>query len=281
MTKTGCFNYPVVKNTIRILHRFHRMAQTLGVERTYLLATDAVRKARNNAVFLQQVRETIGLEVEILSHKQEALFSYFGAISGIGEHTSRKKANRLNEKPFIVIDIGGGSTELTWGMGYHSRGYQSLPLGAVNLTEKFVHTDPIREDEYLGLLRSIKTKLLPLKCRAPLKQHPKLVGVGGTVVTLAMLDWGLKRLTMHKIEGYPLTLTRLENISDKLRETTLSQKRRMFSLEPGRADIILAGTIILVELMKALRLSEIITSMRGLRYGYLFWLCRLQKRDSG
>ncbi|MFC1525147.1 hypothetical protein ACFL5I_02035 [Planctomycetota bacterium] len=256
--QTGRLARQGMDDTIQVLQMFQKEVQPYGGDKIFLVATEAVRKARNRKAFVQMVRKKIGLEVEVLSPKKEALFSYQGVISEINV---KRKAN------IIVTDIGGGSTELIQGKDCEPRLCRSLPLGAVSLTEKFIHSDPVKNEEYLKLKGFVESKVLFLK-KGRFSQQPKyLIGVGGTVVTLAAMILvvdGVKRLS-----GRQLTLRWIEQVLARLKTSTLVTRREMIGLAPGRADIILAGALILVVLMKSLGVTEIMVSTRGMRYGYL------------
>ncbi len=282
VVQTGKLDKQKMSETIQVLQMFQEEVKTYGGDKIFLVATEAVRKARNRKVFVQMVRKKIGLEVEVLSPKKEALFSYQGAVSGI---------EITKQTDIVVVDIGGGSTELIRGQGKKSPVCQSLPLGAVSLTEKFISSDlpapsrparrsalaggrdsfgngkagPIRDNDYLKLRRFIEAKS---SGKQSVRRNTRLIGVGGTVVTLAAMDLGIE-LIVSKIEGYRLILKRVENILDRLRRTTLAEKKNMIGLTSARADIILAGSMILVTLMKSLGMTELVVSTRGMRYGCL------------
>lgn len=252
-----------IKRTLAVIKRLIRIARRAKVDSIDLLATSAVREARNAPSFIRYIRQKTGLNVRVLSSQEESTLSYLGATV----HT-----NQRSQQNNLVVDIGGGSTELS----YTSSGKfysKHFPLGAVKLTERFIHSDPISATDYKTMTAFILKHLKPAR---PARNLKKFIGVGGTIVTLAGIDLGLKQLTPHRIHDHKMSYKTIDTSLDYFKTTTLREKKKLWPvlegparLPVGRADIILAGTAILVNLMKLYRMRTIRTSTAGLRQGWL------------
>ena len=249
--------------------------------------------AENSGVFLDIVKKETGITVEIISGAKEAELSFLGAISGIED----------KDIDTIIIDIGGGSTEIILGKNKKIQYSKSLEIGSVRLTEKFLKSDPAKENEIEEISNYIKTNLktlppsypisplyleerkpnifpLPLGERERVRGNPQinktiLIGVAGTVTTLAQIDMKIPGYDRSKIENWKLTINNLQKITSLLKEKTIEERKRIKGIEPERADVILAGAIILEEIMEYLGFNEVLISTRGLRYGAMMEMITL------
>ena len=251
--QTGRLSGSGMRLSLKVLKEFVRLVRRFQVEQIQAVATCALREAGNRKVFLRAVRRATGLRVKVLTARSEAKLSFRGAVAGV-----RAGINRL------VIDIGGGSTELVWGRA-RAIGYRSLPLGAVKLTEQFVHQEPITDQSYRDLVAFIKKKLT----RVYRQKNMVTVGLGGTVTTLVAMMLRLKRPDPIKTHQYVLRLAELKKIVRRLRRADLATSKKMRGCPADRADIILAGAVVLLCLMRSLKINRVITSTRGLRYGLI------------
>lgn len=262
-----------IKKTLTVIKKFLKRAHQKSrgkIDDIDLLATSAVREAHNAASFIRLVCQETGLGIKVLSPKEESRLAYFGAMAGT---EPRRHQNNL------VLDIGGGSTELSF---ISERGRfcsRQLPLGAVKLTERFIHSDPVSQADYRALVTFIRRHLSPALTPTRMlsgRGKGEVIGIGGTITTLAALDPSLSRLPPPKIHGHIMRLTTLDSLLDYFIATTLKEKQKIDGLEPGRADIILAGTAILINLMKVCNARAITTSTSGLRHG---WLIKMTYRS--
>ncbi len=244
-----------MERALRALSEFKEKALSCGVERLRLVGTNALREAANREEFLGLVKDRLGLELSVLSPAEEAELSFRGAVYGLESPGS----------PVFIADIGGGSTELVRGDGGQIVEWQSLPLGGVGLTERYVHSDPISRED----LRRLNTGILQVlqTIRFDLPPTGVLVGVGGTITTLAAMDMGMACYDPQPVHGYWLSLSSVESIFNRLKSSPLLQRREMVGLSPKRAEIILAGTAICLHLMNYFSRSEVLVSSRGLRWG--------------
>ncbi len=255
LSRKGRLTRRAMERALRELSEFKEKAQSLGAEVITLAGTSALREAENRGEFLRLLRERLDLELSILSPQEEAELSFQGGLYGL---------DGLGPE-VLMVDIGGGSTEIVHGEDGKIKRWMSLSLGAVRLTEGFVHSDPISREDLERLREEILRRLQDI--RSNFSFRGVLVGVGGTITTLAAMDMGMRVYDPEPIHGYWLSLLAVRSIFDRLRRSTLPRRREMPGLAPKRAEIILAGTAICLHLMKALSKGEILVSSRGLRWG--------------
>jgi len=218
-----------VNRTLEALARFKELATAAGVGKLVVVGTSAVREAANRREFLQTVKERLDLEVRVLSGYEEACMSFVGAVTGLP----------LDPLGVTVVDVGGGSTEFAW-VEEGVLKSRSVPLGAVRMTE-----GPWDEDAARALLAPVWHEIQKTRKR-------RLVGVGGTVTTLAAVAQRLERYDPARVHGYPLGIGQVERLLAWLAGMDLESRRRVPGLQPERADIIVAGTRIVLLIMRGL-----------------------------
>jgi len=239
------------------LDRYRTIAESCQVERMIAGGTSALRDAANSGDFIEFIRQKLGIEIEILSGHKEAELTYQGAVSEFlaGE----------DPRAFAVLDIGGGSTELTTGVGSTLVSKESLDLGCVRLTERCLKASPPGGsdlDEAASEVISWTGRLRPL---AP---ETKLIGVAGTVTTLAAMDLDLKSYDSKRVSGHYISTESVNRFADIVRSMTIPQMLTRYpQIQEGRADIIFAGMMILRECLRQLGCRGIVASDRGVRYG--------------
>ena len=239
------------------LQNYKAISESLHSEVLFAGGTSALRDATNRQEFIGRVRRELGIQISILSGEEEAELTYRGAVSEFLVSDT--------DIPLAVLDIGGGSTELTIGKGANVTEKMSLDVGSVRLTERILLTSP----PSLEALTQATNQVRSWTSRLPrLPSRTKLMGVAGTVTTLAAIDLKLTNYDRSKVSGYFLHMTSIERIYEKLRTCTVPEIMSDFPMmETGRADIITAGVLILIESLRALGAEGIIVSDRGLRYG--------------
>ena len=243
-----------MERTLRVLERFKGECRRLKVDRVIPIATAAVREAENGDDFVRLVRDRIGWDVRVISGEEEAYYTYLGVKKGLS----------LNN-PFLVFDIGGGSTEYI--CASDGLNYRSLGMGVVKLTEEFLVSDPPVEEELERLREAVRGFLGTLdmdRCRGVI-----VVGTAGTPTTLAALDMRLAVYDPEKVHGYRLSLERLESMERWLVSMTSSERLRLPGMEKGREDLIVAGTVIVVETLKFFGSREMVVSEWGIREGVI------------
>jgi exopolyphosphatase/guanosine-5'-triphosphate,3'-diphosphate pyrophosphatase len=235
-----------MERTISALKEYLVLINDLQVSRLRIVATSAVREAANAAFFLNYVKETTGLAVEIISGREEARLNYIGACHAVDV-----------EGTGAVLDIGGGSTEFTY-LSQNGELYcSSVPLGAVRLTER-----PRLLSEILNPMRHILHHIKSVP-------HPALIGVGGTITTLAAVDQALCVYDPELIQGYPLSKNSVERIMFSLAVKNSEERKKVPGLQPERADIIVAGTTILWALLTYLQAPLITVSEADMLQGII------------
>lgn len=260
--RTGRLTPEAIDRAIAALSRCKEIAKSHGAEEIIAVATSAVREAPNGHAFLHQVEQQTGLIIDLISGQEEARRIYLGVLSGMEFHG----------QPHVLIDIGGGSTELILGDGHEPRSLSSTKVGAVRLTAEFVNTDPISNSEFSylqayvkGMLeRSVDEVLTHLR----LDEKPRLVGTSGTIETLATIHAREKLGTVPApLNGYEFSLKDLREMVNRLRKLNYAERNAIPGMSDRRSEIIVAGALILQETMSLLNLESIIICERALREG--------------
>jgi exopolyphosphatase/guanosine-5'-triphosphate,3'-diphosphate pyrophosphatase len=264
LDRTGQLDPEAKKRTLEALGNFSETAGRHGVQHTSAIGTSALRIASNSREFINQVKQKTSLDVRVVTGEEEARLTLLGVALSLKE-AGRKGANLLNTS--LVIDIGGGSTEIIISRPERMLQIESLPLGAVYLTERFIKCDPPSLTD-VGLLRSAIRMELESRGRA-LQPVPSciFVGTAGTITTLAAIDQGLDTYDPGRINRYVLTREVIDDIVERLSRMSLNDRRILRGLEPGREDIILAGAVVAQEIMARYRYVSMLVSDWGLREG--------------
>lgn len=252
LDKTQTLSDAAMERTLTTLTRHQQRAAALGVQKLLVVATEAVRAARNGPAFIQRVQQ-LGLSLDVLTGTQEAYLS-FRSVSGL----------TLPKGPHSVLDIGGGSTELIVGVGRQVTASHSVPIGSVRLTERYLAGDPPSASQVQALIEAIDAALVAL----PAVEGP-LVAVAGTATTLAALHLGLAKYNGEAVDGLVLSVAALQALCQRLGELPVAKRRELPGLDPRRADVIYAGAMILLRVAQRAGEHPIIISDRGVRWGVL------------
>lgn len=250
------FTDAAMARTAAVLGRYATICRDLGTDAVYAMGTAAFRKAENADVFVAQIAATYGLTIEIIPGTHEAELSYRAAAQDFGDEV-------------LVLDIGGGSTEFIWRDAAGELQTHSLPIGSVVLEEQCVHSDPISDADYDQLLRRTRG-LLQSVGRGAHAHPPRLIALAGTATTLGAMHLGLQQYSHAQVHGLELHITELITLHDRLRAATIAERRTMPGLEAARADVILSGTILLLETMRQWTYDRVTISDRGLRWGKIY-----------
>ncbi len=262
--KTGNLTPAAMERAIAALRRFQGIAKSLNAEQIIAVATSAVREAPNGRDFLKQVESDLGLSVNLISGQEEARRIYLGVLSGM----------ELNNHPHIIIDIGGGSTELILGDSHEPRSLSSTKVGAVRLTAEFITTDPISNGEFHSLQAYVRGQLERAvdELRAVLQpgELPRLVGTSGTIETLVTIHAREKLGTNpFSLNGYQLNLKDLRDLINRLRRLNYLERAAIPGMSERRSEIIVAGAVILQEAMTLLGVESLTVCERSLREGVI------------
>ncbi|MDI6632577.1 MAG: Ppx/GppA family phosphatase [Bacillota bacterium] len=229
--------------TTAAVAEFWRRAQSKGAEKILVAATCAVREAANREDFVRLVQQATGLEMRVLSEREEACYTFYGVLTGF-------EVPEADLEKIAVVDVGGGSTELVW-MEDGNLNASSLPLGAVRLTEQ-------------GEGIAVASLLRPV-CR--LIAGRRIFGTGGTITTLAAVAQGLAVYDPGRVHGYQLTAEKVTGLLARLARLSLEERKKVPGLQPERADVIVAGTRIVAELLECTGASGITVSECDILYG--------------
>lgn len=247
-----------IRRTLDAISAYCAICGEVGVERIRLAATSAMRDASNRDDFVGPARELAGVEPEIIDGEVEAALSFRGAVDD------------LDPGSYAVCDIGGGSTELITGSSLDSSGAPmgiSLDIGSVRLTERLLPSDPPTSEE-LGALASEVTNALADADGIIAKAEPsKFVGVAGTVTSLAALQLGLKVYDPARTHHFRLSRIAAESLYTRLSQLTTRAREKLPAMPKGRADVIVAGSCILLTMMERWSFDEVIVSERDILDG--------------
>jgi exopolyphosphatase / guanosine-5'-triphosphate,3'-diphosphate pyrophosphatase len=257
--RTGRLAPEALRRTLRVLDRFCRRARALGSERIHLAATSAVRDASNRDDLAEAVEQLTGEPMEVLAGDSEGALAFIGATRNLDR-----------PGPYLVMDIGGGSTEFVVG-DRDPTGAVSAQIGSVRLTERYVHTDPPTFEELDKLELAVTSVLHQVEDRIPVHDAVTLIGVAGTCTTLQAIALGLPEYDPEAIHRSILTRGDAESVFRLLADMTTEERRQISVMPPGREDVIVAGAAILVTAMRRWGFSEALISetdmLDGIAYG--------------
>lgn len=249
--RTGRFAAEALARTFAAVEEYAGLVAAHDVDALRFCATSAARDAGNAAEFAAGVESRLGVTPEVLSGPEEAQLSYDGATRGLvgGDLPA----------PFLVIDIGGGSTELILGDGHgHVRAAQSLDIGSVRMTERHLRSDPPTPEEVRAAAADIAAAVGASD--VPLGEARTVVGVAGTITTVAAGVLGLEEYDRAAIDGSELALPDVHGLTSRLLAMTVAERRALGYLHPGRADVIGAGALILDEVLRGTTAGTLLVS---------------------
>ncbi|MDB9490026.1 Ppx/GppA phosphatase family protein [Dolichospermum circinale CS-534/05] len=261
---TGELKPEIMNKAIACLGRFKTLAYSLGVTSIVAVATSAVRESPNGKEFLHQIETQVGLNVDLISGREEARRIYLGVLSGM----------EFNNQPHIIIDIGGGSTELILGDSEEPRSLTSTKIGAVRLTGELVKSDPITETEFKYLQAyargMLERSVEEVQGKLKIGDSPRLIGTSGTIETIATIHAREKLgLVPSTLNGYQFSLQDLRTWVTRLRRMTNIERAAIPGMPEKRSEVILAGAVILQEAMTLLGLESLTVCERSLREGVI------------
>ncbi|MFM7634104.1 MAG: Ppx/GppA phosphatase family protein [Cyanobacteriota bacterium] len=268
---TGDLSAEAIERAHRTLRHCRDLARSHGVEQIVTAATSAVREAPNGPAFLQALQEQLELSVDLVSGPQEARLIYLGVLSAMA----------FGEQPHLILDIGGGSTELVLADGQDARSLTSTRIGAVRLQREFGQPDPLSPERTSFLRAYIQGALDPAvaQVKAALRpgEQPLMVGTSGTALALAAIAAAEDPKPPLRLQGYRLSRERLDQLVARLLAMTPEQRRALTPINDRRAEIIVAGSLILQTAMAMLGVRELVVCERALREGLIVdWMLRNQ-----
>ncbi len=257
--KTRSLQPKAIERTLECLTEYKGIISNSGFlpRDTVCVATSHARDASNSEEFFARVMKECGFRFKIISGRDEARMSFMGSL-----------LPGMEPSIYVVMDIGGGSTEFVT-----KQENISTDLGSVRFTERYLKSDPVTESEYLNCLEKIDNKLEELiDWRGSTSKDTRMLAVAGTATTLAAWHLHLGEFDTALIEQVELTNKHLESMVKDLKQMTIAERREQVGIEPGRADVLLAGAMIMWRSMEKLNFSSCSISTRGLRYGVLMGL---------
>lgn len=249
---TGEFAPEALERTFAVCEEYAEIVDRLAPDSRRFVATSASRDAGNRDAFFAGVRERLGVEAEVITGREEAELSYLGAVSGASDDTT--------EAPYLVMDLGGGSTELVLGTDTVEQAF-SMDIGSVRLTERHIRTDPPTESEIAAAVRDIDAAFDEAAGVVDVARARTLVGVAGTITTITAAALDLPAYDRAAIHGAELTADTVAAAARRLVEMTRDERIALPFMHPGRADVMGAGALIYARLVE--RIGEQVAQAGG------------------
>ncbi|WP_329229676.1 Ppx/GppA family phosphatase [Streptomyces sp. NBC_01460] len=255
--RTGRLAPEALERTFGACRAYAAVIKELGAERVRFVATSASRDAENSDTFVRGVLDILGVEPEVVTGAQEAQLSFDGATKELagGDHL---------EKPYLVVDIGGGSTEFVVGDD-RVRAARSVDIGCVRMTERHLvldgaAVDPPTPDRVAAIRADIGSALDLAEETVPLASAATLVGLAGTVTTVAAIALGLEEYDSEAIHHSRVSLERVREITERLLASTHEERAAIPAMHPGRVDVIASGALVLLAVMERSGAREVVVS---------------------
>ena len=273
--ETGLIAADLIERAGDIAREFARRSRSLGAVHVLAGATAALRSATNGQEVAGHIAARAGVPVRILAGDDEARLVYRSVVLGLG---ARARASQC-----VVFDLGGGSTEVVSGVGLQSGRWNSLPFGAVSLTERLLPGDPPTAEALSAARERISNDIMH-GCALMPDRATMLAGVGGTVTVLASVDRGLADYDPAALEGWWIAREKAFEMIDRLVLMSHDERRKLPIMGEGRADIIGAGALVVEALMRRFDAPGLVCSTQGLRYGLVRlaaeeWLATADDKD--
>ena len=261
--ETGQFHPDAIARTLAAVDKFAAEIAKRGVEKIRFCATSATRDATNRHLFVDGVRERLGIELEVISGDEEAALSFAGAIKDLDPANG----------PFLVVDIGGGSTEFVFGTATVEAA-RSVNIGCVRMTERHFASDPATAEQIELARTDIQAAIAQAAQVVPITQAKTLVAVAGTATTVAAAALDLAEYDRYAIHLSRISAQETHDAATMFATNTREQRLALGYMHPGRVDVIAAGSLVLSEIMKATGASEFVASESDILDGMAFSLAR-------
>jgi exopolyphosphatase/guanosine-5'-triphosphate,3'-diphosphate pyrophosphatase len=258
LAMTGVISAEASQRALEAIQRFRKLVNGLNVEAVEAVATSAVRTATNGKELVTLLSEELGHEIRVISGEEEAELTAASALSNFDMYGKRS----------AMVDIGGGSVEIVLACGNHVEEFYSLDLGAVVMTDRFLKSDPITEEELQKLQSHIRKSLKRLFSGSKVSVD-SVIGSGGTLTALGYMAMQMRKDNYVSIHGYEVLRSEVVHLLAMLIRKDLKGRRTIPGLNQDRADIIVAGVVLIDELMRFLDANRILVNERGIREGLL------------
>jgi exopolyphosphatase / guanosine-5'-triphosphate,3'-diphosphate pyrophosphatase len=261
--ETGQFHPDAIARTLAAVDKFAAEIAKRGVEKIRFCATSATRDATNRHLFVDGVRERLGIELEVITGDEEAALSFAGAIKDLDPTNG----------PFLVVDIGGGSTEFVFGTSTVEAA-RSVNIGCVRMTERHFASDPATAEQIELARTDIQAAIAQAAAVVPITKAKTLVAVAGTATTVAAAALDLPEYNRYAIHLSRISAQQTHDAATMFATSTREQRLALGYMHPGRVDVIAAGSLVLSEIMKATGASEFVASESDILDGMAFSLAR-------
>jgi exopolyphosphatase/guanosine-5'-triphosphate,3'-diphosphate pyrophosphatase len=261
--ETGQFHPDAIARTLAAVDKFAAEIAKRGVEKIRFCATSATRDATNRHLFVDGVRERLGIELEVISGDEEAALSFAGAIKDLDPSNG----------PYLVVDIGGGSTEFVFGTSTVEAA-RSVNIGCVRMTERHFASDPATAEQIELARTDIQAAIAQAAAVVPITNAKTLVAVAGTATTVAAAALDLPEYDRYAIHLSRISAQQTHDAATMFATSTREQRLALGYMHPGRVDVIAAGSLVLSEIMKATGASEFVASESDILDGMAFSLAR-------
>ncbi len=249
--KEGCITKEALERNLKSLKEFSDKCKEEKCDKVYCMGTSALRDSKNGQEFVNEAKKLTDIDVKIICGEEESNLGFMGVLEG----TEGDK-----KEDILVIDIGGGSTEFIVGNEEGIKFCKSENVGALRMTEKFITTDPINDEEFNDMTSFVEDTISSTIDTIKTMNISKLIGIGGAITSLSAMNQQLEVYSMEKVHNSVVTKKDLEKILQNLKIMTLSDKKTLKGLQPKRADIITAGVKILHIVMEKLEIEKIMIS---------------------
>lgn len=264
----GYISKEAIDRNIKALKEFKAICDNEGCDYIYCMGTSALRDSKNADEFIILAKKEAGVDVEVITGERESNLGFLGVLEGVDKDDSEE---------ILVIDIGGGSTEFIVGNQDGVNFCKSENIGALRLTEKFLKTEIVDNQELNDTVEFINKTIENTINTIKKRNIKKLVGIGGTITSVSAINQKLEVYSMEKVHNSKICKKEVDEILQMLKNMTLEDKKRLNGLQPKRADIITAGVVILDIIMEKLELNEIIVSEYDNLEGLM---CQMAKKMS-
>ncbi len=244
---SGTLHADAIKRTVEVLAAYRRLIEQHGAERVRATATSAARDAKNSQEFFDAAEQALGHRPQLIPGEEEAALSFRGATDGLKE-----------SGPYLVIDIGGGSTEFVLGTD-HPEQVISVNMGCVRMAERHLKSDPSTREELERVFADTRKLLQEVRQKVDVKRANTVVGLAGTITALAYLHKGLKTYSPADTHRTWLSRADVERAFDKLAAVDVEARRQLL-IEPKRAEVIVGGAAVLVTLLRELEIEKLLVS---------------------
>ena len=261
--QTGQFHPDAIARTLAAVEKFAAEIAKRGVEKIRFCATSATRDATNRHLFVDGVRERLGIEPEVISGDEEAALSFAGAIKDLNP----------NDGPFLVVDIGGGSTEFVFGTSTVEAA-RSVNIGCVRMTERHFASDPVSNQQIEAARTDIQAAIAQAAEVVPITKATTLVAVAGTATTVAAAALDLPEYDRYAIHLARVSAQQTHDAATMFATKNREQRLALGYMHPGRVDVIAAGSLVLSEIMKATGATEFVASESDILDGMAYSLAR-------